>query len=43
VDVDGGGLESMWLERGPRGRIAAKVVHDRIELELPLARKEFAA
>jgi predicted transcriptional regulator len=30
------------LERGPRGRIAAKVVHDRIELELPLVRKEFA-
>lgn len=31
------------LERGPRGRIAAKVVHDRIELELPLVRKEHAA
>jgi len=31
------------LERGPRGRIAAKVVHDRIELELPLASKAFAA
>jgi len=31
------------LERGPRGRIAAKIVHDRIELELPLGRKEFAA
>jgi predicted transcriptional regulator len=31
------------LERGPRGRIAAKVVHDRIELELPLGRKENAA
>jgi predicted transcriptional regulator len=31
------------LERGARGRIAAKVVHDRIELELPLVRKEFAA
>jgi predicted transcriptional regulator len=31
------------LERGPRGRIAAKVVHDRIELELPLVRKEAAA
>lgn len=31
------------LERGPRGRIAAKVVHDRIELELPLVRKEVAA
>ena len=31
------------LERGPRGRIAPKVVHDRIELELPLMRKENAA
>jgi predicted transcriptional regulator len=31
------------LERGARGRIAAKVVHDRIELELPLGPKEFAA
>jgi predicted transcriptional regulator len=31
------------LERGPRGRIAAKVVHDRIELELPLVRSDFAA
>ena len=31
------------LERGPRGRIAAKVVHDRIELELPLVRKNLAA
>ena len=31
------------LERGTRGRIAAKVVHDRIELELPLARKDRAA
>jgi predicted transcriptional regulator len=31
------------LERGGRGRIAAKVVHDRIELELPLLRKDFAA
>jgi predicted transcriptional regulator len=31
------------LERGPRGRIAARVVHDRIELELPLVRKEYAA
>src|SRR5271154_841182 len=26
------------LDRGARGRIAAKVVHDRIELELPLVR-----
>ncbi len=31
------------LERGARGRIAAKVVHDRIELELPLVGKECAA
>jgi predicted transcriptional regulator len=31
------------LERGARGRIAAKVVHDRIELELPLVRKDCAA
>jgi predicted transcriptional regulator len=31
------------LERGERGRIAAKVVHDRIELELPLIPKEDAA
>jgi len=31
------------LERGPRGRIAAKVLHDRIELELPLVRKDCAA
>jgi predicted transcriptional regulator len=31
------------LERGSRGRIAAKVVHDRIDLELPLVRKDFAA
>jgi len=31
------------LERGARGRIAAKVVHDRVELELPLGRREFAA
>lgn len=31
------------LERGPRGRIAATVVHDRIELELPLGRGESAA
>jgi predicted transcriptional regulator len=31
------------LERGPRGRIAAKVVHDRIELELPLVRSVRAA
>jgi predicted transcriptional regulator len=31
------------LERGVRGRIAAKVLHDRIELELPLGLAEFAA
>ena len=31
------------LERGPRGRIAAKVLFERIELELPLGRGEFAA
>ncbi len=31
------------LERGARGRIAAKVVHDLIELELPLGRRDFAA
>ncbi len=31
------------LERGFRGRIAPTVVHDRIELELPLVRKERAA
>ena len=30
-------------DRGPRGRIAAKVVHDRIELELPLGRSAAAA
>lgn len=26
------------LERGARGRLAPKVVHDRVELDLPLAR-----
>ena len=31
------------LQRGPRGRIAPKVIHDRIELELPLVRKKRAA
>jgi hypothetical protein len=31
------------LERGVRGRIAVQVVHDRIELELPLMRKDHAA
>jgi predicted transcriptional regulator len=31
------------LERGARGRIAAKVLFDRIELELPLGRSTQAA
>ena len=31
------------LDRGPRGRISAKVVYDHIELELPVARGEYAA
>jgi len=31
------------LERGPRGRVAPKVIHDRIELELPLVAKKNAA
>jgi predicted transcriptional regulator len=31
------------LERGVRGRIAARVVYDRIELELPLMGKGHAA
>lgn len=31
------------LERGVRGRVAPKVVYDRVELELPLVRKENAA
>ncbi len=31
------------LHRGPRGRITPKVIHDRIELELPLVRKDYAA
>lgn len=30
------------LERGARGRLAAKVVHDRIELDLPLPRRRKA-
>ncbi len=30
------------LERGARGRLAAKVVHDRIELDLPLPRRRRA-
>lgn len=35
--------ELVHLERGARGRIAAKVVQDRIELELPLVKKDCAA
>jgi predicted transcriptional regulator len=31
------------LERGLRGRVVARVMHDRIALELPLAREDFAA
>jgi predicted transcriptional regulator len=31
------------LQRGPRGRIAARVIHDRIELELPIVSKACAA
>ncbi len=31
------------LERGPRGRIAPRVIYNRIELELPLVGKEDAA
>lgn len=31
------------LERGPRRRIAPKVVHDRIELDLPIVRREHGA
>lgn len=30
------------LERGVRGRLAAKVVHDRVELDLPIARRRKA-
>ena len=30
------------LERGARGRLAARVVHDRIELDLPLSRRRKA-
>jgi len=30
------------LERGARGRLAAKVVHDRVELDLPLPRRRKA-
>ena len=30
------------LERGERGRIAPRVVHDRVELDLPLAGSEKA-
>lgn len=31
------------LEKGPRGRIAPKVSYERIELELPLIRPDYAA
>ena len=31
------------LERGARGRIATKVAYERVELELPLVRGDFAA
>jgi predicted transcriptional regulator len=31
------------LDRGPRGRIAATVIHDRIELDLPFVQKDCAA
>jgi predicted transcriptional regulator len=31
------------LERGERGRVMAKVMHERIELELPLVRRDSAA
>jgi predicted transcriptional regulator len=31
------------LEHGVRGRIAPKVIHDRIELELPLVHQDHAA
>ncbi|MGH9600144.1 MAG: helix-turn-helix domain-containing protein [Terracidiphilus sp.] len=31
------------LERGPRGRIAPRLVHERVDLELPLVRKADAA
>jgi predicted transcriptional regulator len=27
------------LERGERGRIAPKILHDRVELELPLTQR----
>lgn len=46
---DCGGLMAggRWQRRagaaGARGRIAATVLHDRIELELPLVRRDFAA
>ena len=35
--MEGYGL--VRLEKGERGRIAPKVTHDRVELELPLTRK----
>jgi len=38
--MEGYGL--VRLERGARGRIAPKVAHDRVELDLPLARPKAA-
>jgi predicted transcriptional regulator len=31
------------LERGPRGRVVPKLMHDRIELQLPIVGEEHAA
>ena len=39
--MEGYGL--LQLERGARGRITAKIVHDRVELDLPLTRRKRAA
>ncbi|TMJ26731.1 MAG: transcriptional regulator, partial [Alphaproteobacteria bacterium] len=39
--MEGYGL--VRLERGARGRITAKIVHDRVELDLPLTRSKRAA
>ena len=39
--MEGYGL--VRLERGARGRITPKIVHDRVELDLPLARSKRAA
>ena len=38
--MEGYGL--VRLERGARGRITAKIVHDRVELDLPLTRSKLA-